>query len=467
MPSNRIGRNIAFYLPWALSWLFYEQPLVSYFIAWLGSFYIFFLTYTGAVLPLPDDMKKGQQLMRPVFLPHIIFAGYMSCTSIFYLLNELGYRNFQVPESIFLPSDDNLWLIARCQRYYCLGHAAYISGIMTFMKYPVASKYFINRSEIADLLLNVAIVSLPVSLVFTYIPSLSQFYYQFNSLSFIAGTLALAFAIPRKKKSNTVISIILYLLNFYQALVSGFKEPIIISVLVLGVFLYGSYKRVVVLTFVRILLALFFILPTYVTVFRQTAWSGESDAKAASELAVDAALNEDLPQDETNWNFLVYRLSEIDMFKGFLKSTPEKVDFYGTTLLEQSATALIPRFFWPSKPSTEALVMERVYNADVVYRGSSVSAKPAFIVDAYLSFGAYGIFILLFVYGAVTQLISLKAEQLFAGYTFGCALVFSGLFQILWRGLSLEFLINSVFWSYVTMLLINKICVKKGILKQI
>jgi hypothetical protein len=154
-------------------------------------------------------------------------------------------------------------------------------------------------------------------------------------------------------------------------------------------------------------------------------------------------------------------------FTGFVKSTPEYVDFYRGQILQQSAMAIVPRIFWPSKPNTEELIMERVYNAGVVYRGSSVSAKPAFIVDAYLSWGAIGVFVFLFAYGAVAQLIDVKAEELFGGYILGTALIFSGLFQIMWRGLSFEFLINTVFWSYITMLVIFKILRSRNILKEV
>ena len=155
------------------------------------------------------------------------------------------------------------------------------------------------------------------------------------------------------------------------------------------------------------------------------------------------------------------------MFTNFVKSTPEKVDFYKFQLLQQSAIVLVPRALWPSKPITEDMVMERVYNADVINRGSNVSAKPAYIVDAYLSYGVLGILIALFAYGAVTQAISQHAEKLFGGYILGTALIFSGLFQILWRGLSFEFLINSVFWAYISMLIIHRIFVGMHILKPV
>jgi hypothetical protein len=111
--------------------------------------------------------------------------------------------------------------------------------------------------------------------------------------------------------------------------------------------------------------------------------------------------------------------------------------------------------------------MERVYAAGVINRNSSVSAKPAYVVDAYLSFGGIGVFVFLLLYGATAQLISIRAEYLFGGYILGTALMFSGLFQIMWRGLSFEFIINTVFWSYVSMLIIQKILLVTNVLKKV
>ncbi|MDB5150598.1 MAG: hypothetical protein JWQ57_4618 [Mucilaginibacter sp.] len=469
MKSNvSLERYIALYIPWALALLLKGDPELSYLIAWLGSFLIFYLTLTGWVHPLPKDRSYAQQLMRPIFLVQIIFAGYMCSTSIFYFFNVLGYEDFHKISESFLVDQEKLELTAQCQRYYCLGHAAFVSGILMFMNYPEKQKYHVEKDKIANLLFVTAFISLPVSFFILRIPGLSQFAVQLSSLSFIAGTLALAFAIPLKKIWNTLICLILYFFNFYQALVSGFKEPIIISILVLGVFLYPSYKKLVTVTFVPLLILLFIFLPTYNRIFRENAWSGDTGNDEATQLALDAALNKGSSSvDNSNWGFLAFRLSEIDMFTTFAQSTPDKVDFYGTELLKQSAIALIPRIFWSSKPITEALVMERVYNAGVVNRGSTVSAKPAFIVDAYLSFGGIGVFIFLFLYGATAQLISIKAEKLFGGYILGTALIFSGLFQIMWRGLSFEFLINTVFWSYITMLIIHKILVATDVLKPV
>jgi len=456
------------YTPWLLSLLFESDPITSYLIAWLGFFLILYFSITGKLKPLPNDRPIAEQLMRPVFIVQIIFTGYMSFSSIFYFMNLLGYEDFHKANNLYFVVDQQkLELTAQCQRYYSLGQAAFVTGMMATMKYPIEKKYRADNQKLANTLLVIAVISLPVAVLFLSVPGLAQFYYQFTSLSFIAGTLALAFAIPLKKMWNTLFCLFLYLSNFYQALISGFKEPIIVSVLVLGIFLYPSYKKVVTLVFIPALLLLFMFLPTYNQIFRENNWSEDVNADAAYKIALDATLKSQQSGQSSNWMFLVNRLSEIDMFTDFVKSTPDYVPFYGLQLVKQSAIVIIPRMLWPSKPITEDLVMERVYDAGVIRRGSNVSAKPTYIVDAYLSGGAIGVFIGLFLYGAVVQLISQKAEKLFGGYMLGTALIFTGLFQIFWRGLSFEFLINSVFWSYVTMFLIFRILKQTGILKEI
>ena len=464
-----IERCLILYFPWIFSLLFKSDAEVSFIIAWLGSFFIFYITLTGWVRPIPNDRAISEQLMRPIFLIQIIFAGYGCCTSIFYFFNVLGYVDFHKSTSYYLIDYQKLEITAQCQRYYCLGHAAFATGILVFMSYPSKQTYEIKTEQIANLLFGAAIISLPVSIIFSKVSGLSHFAYQFSSLSFIACTLALAFAIPLHKIWNTLICLFLYIFNFYQALTSGFKEPIIISILVLGIFLYPNYKKIVTVIFAPSLVLLFLLLPTYNRIFRENAWAGDVSADQASQLALNAVLSSgsSASEDESNWGFLAFRLSEIDMFTEFVASTPDRVDFYGSTLLKQSAIALVPRIFWPSKPITEELVMERVYNAGVINRGSNVSAKPAFIVDAYLSGGGIGVFVAMLIYGAVAQLISRHAEKLFGGYILGTALIFSGLFQIMWRGLSFEFLINTVFWSYVSMILIQKVMLGTHILKKI
>lgn len=461
-------KYLTLFLPWLLALILQNYYELSYFTAWLGSFLIFGLSLSGWVKPIPKDRSVAEQLMRPIFLVQIIFAGYMATTSIFYYLDTIGYVYLHPSGLNTLVDQERLGALAQSQRYYALAHASLVTGILVYMDYSAKPLYRYDPQKLANLLMLFAIISFPVSIIFLRVPGLAQFYYQLNTLSFIGGTLALAFAIPLKKVVNTLICFCFYCFNFYGALLSGFKEPIIISVVVLAIFLYPSYKKMVTLVFLPLIILLFMFLPTYNQIFRQNAWSGDATANEAGQLALDAALNGDVgDQSESNWDFLVYRLSEVDMFIKFEQSTPAVINYYGLTLIKQSGMAIIPRFFWPSKPSTEDLIMQRVFDAGVVSRNSNVSAKPAFVVDAYLSAGTPGVFVFLFIYGAVAQLISRKAERLFGGYILGTALIFSGLFENMWRGLSLEFIVNTVFWSYVTMLLIHRIFIITNILKKV
>lgn len=457
-------RYVLLFAPWLLATLCMDRAILSYLISWLGSFFIFYMTLNGKIKPLPEDLSIAAQLMRPLFLVQIIFAGYMCCTSVFYFMELLGYVDFR-KLSDFLPvNQEKLNLTAQCQRYYCLAHAALVTGILSFMRYPVSSGYQLNVSFFPSLVFNIALVTFSFSYVLAAISGLSQFAHQLDNLSFIAGTLALALAIPERRILRTLACLLLYGFNFYHALLSGFKEPILLSVLILGVFLYPNYKRMVTLTFIPLLLVLFLLLPIYNRIFREQAWSGNMSAQQATQQALETTFRND--PGNSNWAFLSHRLSEIEMFTRYVQSTPAQVDFYGTQIIRQSYGAIIPRIFWPSKPVTEALVMERVYKAGIVSRTSSVSAKPPFIVDAYLSGGAIGILICLFVYGAVCQLIAQKAEELFGGYAVGTALVFTGLFQVFWRGQNFEFLLNAVFWSYITMYILFKVFLGLNILQR-
>ncbi|MNK18481.1 hypothetical protein D3C87_366880 [compost metagenome] len=458
-----IERYIILFIPWILALLCIEHPILSYLLAWSGSFFIFYMTLTGRIKSLPQDLSIAEQLMRPIFLVQFIFAGYMCCTSIFYFLDILGYVDFNELSNAYLVDPEKLKLTAQCQRYYCLAHASFVSGILVFMNPSQEPKYTYDRPQLSKLIFRMALITLAISYSLTFFTGLAQFSHQLNTLSFIAATLALAFAIPERKIWSTTFCLFIYGFNAYQALISGFKEPIILSVLILGIFLYPNYKRLVSITFIPLLLLLFILLPTYNRIFREQAWSANVTAEQAGLLALEGTFDQD--DEDSNWSFFTYRLSEIDMFTKYVQSTPIYIDYYGFDLLRQSLLSVIPRAVWPSKPITEQLVMERVYKAGVINRGSKASAKPAFIVDAYLSGGSLGIFICLFFYGAIAQLIANKAESLFGGYTLGTALLFTGLFQIFWRGQSFEFLINSVFWSYISMLLIFNILRFTNILK--
>lgn len=376
----------------------------------------------------------------------------MCVSPIFNFIEMLGYVNFE--SSSFQASHSQLDLAAKSQRFYCLGHAAYVTGILVFLGPTTKSLYRLEITDLPSFLIRFTLISLVISKVFIFFPGLLQYYFQLSSLSFIAGTMGLIYSFRAGRLEYIIICSVLFVLNFIQALLSGFKEPVIVNILVLAIFLFPFYKKLVVTLFMPVMVALILVLPTYNKIFREKAWANQETAEEASDAALAAISGEDEIEDSTTWSFLSGRLSEVQMFMVYIESTPDFNDYYNFDILIQAFEVVVPRVFWPGKPNTEKLVMERVYKSGVVNSNSNVSAKPALVVDGYLSGGTFGIFLTCLIFGAMTQLISLKAESLFGGYLIGTALIFSGLFQILWRGLSFEFLLNSVVWSYVTMLLI-------------
>ncbi|RFZ95610.1 hypothetical protein D0C36_08865 [Mucilaginibacter conchicola] len=465
MIKNSPFRYLIIYLPFLLALLLRSDPHVSYLTAWAGSFFIFFISFSGFLKVLPKDYPVSQQLMRPIFFMQLIFVGYMSCTSIFYYVGILGYKYFDyVGKSlgIYASSFDT---IAQCQRYYALGHAALVHGIFMAMKYPVKEKYVAYVPSISNLLLGMCVICFPLGVVFAKIGALSQFSVAFTGLSFVSGTVGLAFAIREKKKGNYYFGICLFMLNLVSSLSSGFKEPVIVCVLLLGVYLLPIFGKKIIPFFSVILLFLFFVLPTFIGNFRNLTGNGV-DVITARDESINAVLNsgkEGLLED--NWVFLTDRISEIKMFTQFADNTPYFTPYYQFKLVKNAISMIIPRFFWPDKPVVEDLVMERVYTAQITSRDSSVSAKPAFIVDCYLSYGVIGVWIGLFLYGYSAQRIAQKADQLFGGYFLGTSVIFAGLFQIYWRGNCFEFMANNIFWSYVTMLIIFRVLRARSILE--
>lgn len=453
--QNNGGKYLILYFPFILALLLSDLPKVSYVLAWLGSFYLFFICYAGKIKPLPKDRPILEQLFRPIFILHVIFAGYMACTSIFYFLNALGYEystylgNSYATDSLFNE-------IAKCQRLYVLGHAAFLHGLLSAMRYPVEKKYVANTKSMSILLFIISLVTLPLSRFLVNIDAVIQLGVQMGNLSILTGTVAFAFAINEKRRNMIIATGILFAITFANTLVSGFKEPVILSVVLFGLILLPVYGKKLIPVFGAAIICLFLFLPTFIGKYRGAASSG-TNAIEARDQALKSIIDNDNLQDElrnNNWAFLTDRISEIGMFVSYTSTTPSKVPFYNLNIIKQAIFSIIPRAFWSGKPDTESMVMNRPYNAGIITRGAAVSAKPAYIVDCYLSAGHIGVLVGLFIYGYIAQFIALKSEELFGGYFMGTVVIFTGLFQIFLRGNCFEFMFNTVFWCFVSVFLI-------------
>lgn len=442
---------VLIYIPWVLAVATQIFPVTSYFIAWLGSFFIFYWTLFSRSKFVPQDLPLTKQVMRPIVLIQLIFAGFMCCTSIFYFLDHMGYEYFTKISPIPFKVNEQTYLIAKCQRMSLLAHAALVTGmILQIKQFPIIKhKLQLNMDFF---LIWLCVGTYLLGGLASQIDSIVQFSFGLINISITCSALVFVRGIVQRKRGYMFFGGGLFIFNFLASTLTGYKESIIVNVVIISFLLYPYFKKVILTLAIPTIYILVYILPTFATIMRSQSWNGEKTAAEARAQAFDALLaNDEVAIDETNWGFLTNRLSEISMFTTFVKHIPKERDYYGLEIAKNSVLAVIPRFLWKDKFVTESISMERVYEAGVASRMSIVSAKTRPVVDGYVSADFIGVFIAIFLYGWAAQWLSNKAEEWFGGYELGCVVIFNALFQKLWRGNNFEFLVNNIFYGLIAM----------------
>jgi len=442
-------RYILLFVPCLAAWLFYQVPLVSYAIAWSGSWVILGLSMTGYIKPLPNDRPVHRQVVRPLFLLQAIFAAYYCLTSVFYVWDLMSGA------TVAVPLDRELRYVAAAQRYYLLGHAAFVTGILAAMDYERSGTWtFRSTVRRSTLVLALAAGAFLIAVVLSQIPGLGQFVGKLRRIAGIGAILGFALAIRDTDWTIALVGGAAFGAALISALLSGWKEEIIVVVGLLPVFLFPKYKRGAIVLGAAAVLFLATVVPAYNSVFRQLSWSQELDAQQAAITAYEQIKTGQVEVGQQGWHFLTSRASEIKHFVDYVEHTPNERPYYGLSIVEQSVYNIIPRVFWPEKPSMEALAMERAYENQVAFRASGVSAKPQSIADGYLSGGTFGVFLTGLILGLLASWGSRLSERWFGGYLIGGQVVFLGLFEVLVTTNSFEFLVNNVFWSFVLLVLL-------------
>lgn len=446
-------KYLLLYLPFLASWAFQNSPETSYWIAWSGSWFLLWLTLSGRLIPLPEQKPWYQQLLRPLFLPQIIFTGYLALSSVFYFLWITGviFKDTQA----FFNLADAIQNSSLAQRFYLLGHSALVHALAWKMHYqkPQTSVVMINPT---NTLLQTTILFMLLRIGFEQVPPLSQFTVKFDALGFVSATLLLAFSISERNIIILLLAGGIFFYNLYQAFLSGWKEAVLIPVILLGAYLFPRYKKLMIAMAIPSIFLAVFVLPVFVETIRQLSWRGGLEAEKAATIAYHSITTADTKTlQKSNQTFLIFRISEISMFNKYLSQVPAHRNFYDSKIVKQGLLNIIPRFFYPDKPETEKLVMERVYeNGIIEYYSTSVSAKPQLAIDGYLSYGAVGVWAFCFIMGWASAIASVTAERLFGGYIWGTCVIYTGLFQEFWRGNCFEFLLNTTVWSFILMYLI-------------
>ncbi|RRN76897.1 hypothetical protein EIM50_22340, partial [Pseudoxanthomonas sp. SGD-10] len=241
------------FIPLLIATFLAPSPITSYIIAWLGSFYIFFVSWVLDGKYFSEGLTIAERFMKPIFLLQGIFAGFMCLTSIFYFIDNLN-------DTVHLHE------IAKCQRLSLLAHIALVFGI-----YLLDDKNEINISYAPSSYLKLTILSYILGSIFNIIPGLAQFSIYFYSLAAIAGTYLLVKGIQAGDFKLKILGWLFFGINFISATLTGFKEHIIVNLIILFVLLFPLYKRLIIILSLPTLYVLIYILPTYASVIRSEA----------------------------------------------------------------------------------------------------------------------------------------------------------------------------------------------------
>ena len=449
--SNPTKLILTLYLPVLVSYSLINSPIISYFVAWFGSLFIFYTTILSPVAIINPDLPIHKQIMRPLFLTQLIFAGFMCTTSIFYFMDHLGYRYLtEISYGAQFKENEQTAIIASCQRISLLAHAALVTGMLLVQKQHIMIKS-IKTFEDDDFLIWLSIIVFGIGSLAQSFSGLSQIALPLTLVGISCAAVLFVKGFKIKNIKYLGIGATIFFLNFLHASLSGYKEPIIINIIVIACVFFPYYKKLILYLAIPVAYVLLYFLPTYNNTVRQS-WSGEVSAEEAQSEAFENLSTKNKEKiEETNWGFLTRRLSEIEMFTQFVYYVPSHHPYYDWEIVEHSLEGLIPRIFWSEKPNMETVSMQRVYDAGVAHQTSTVSAKTRPVVDAYLSFGISGVFFFMLLYGMLVQHLSDKAEEIFGGYELGCVIMFNSIFQGLWRGNNFEFMFNNIFWGYVIM----------------
>jgi len=446
-----------FYLPWIISEIVSFDPVWSYLSAWAGTFLIFYLSIFSPLRYLSGDVPVRYQIMRPIILTQLVFAGFMCSTSIFYFLDHLGFQYFTNIRFSAFQVSEHTEAIAYCQRLSLLAHASLTTGILIATKHHLPIRYIISTS-LPWLATMLCISSYALAQCMAIIPALIQLRQPLQNISITCAACLLLLGLKNKQYIPAMFGTTAFTANLLSCIASGYKETFLLNLILIASLAFHYYRKAVMIIAIPLICILLYVLPTFTMIIRVQSWRHKKTIEQAQTIALETL--EDERQSsvirQNTWEFLTNRFSETGMFTTYVKQVPARHPYYGTTIPYQAIQALLPRFIWPNKPNTERLAMERVYESGVVNRTSAVSAKTRPVEDAYLTGGPIIVIIAMLVYGYLAQSICNKAEYLFGGYTSGCIIIFNSLFQHLWRGNTIEFMLNNILYSYILMIILHK-----------
>src|SRR3954470_6032665 len=82
------------FVPYGVAYALSPWPDASFLAAWVGSFGILALTFSGIIKPLPQGKPVMSNVLRPIVLTQLVFVTYTALTSIFTFVDAHGFFYF-------------------------------------------------------------------------------------------------------------------------------------------------------------------------------------------------------------------------------------------------------------------------------------------------------------------------------------------------------------------------------------
>lgn len=444
-----MDRIIVLYIPSLLGLMWDDQAGVSIVWSLAGSVFIAVISHTRWFRQSDERVPVTHRLLRPLSIYQAFFLGLHVMGGTFYALDAAGYSFWGQVAS---PQEGLLSLAALCQSYMLLGHASAIAGMKVVGFRYGRPKYLIPSVPPYGLIV-ISFLTLGSAAIAAMIPGLLFLSIKLLDLSFTAIVVETWLSVRRRRFTNAALTFILFGFNVFNQLLSGWKGLALWSILTLGALFYSLMPRRVVVGGIAFVLVWMLYLYPFGQALRQLTWEHGVETNLAASMSIDFALNMTFEERLDNiWLMMTTRANELWQFVQYVQHVPDRRPYYGLELLQESFLGLAPRVLWPEKPDLERVVMQRVYEAGVIIEGTSVSAKPSFYVDAYLSGGWLAILFGCILFGMVGMVVSRMCEQLFGGYEIGTCFIYTGLFAPwLNSGPNFLFFVGAIWSSLITM----------------
>lgn len=447
-------RSFIVYLPCIIALSYSNQPEEAYWIAWGGSLFILAVTFLGIAQNRPKDLGFFEQFFRPYLYMQMMFAVTNCLSSIFYFFHLKGFMFFDRIDNDI--TEKAAYSIAEAQFYCLLAHAAYAQGVvLNIAKYGKQKNDFVAKVD-STMLTKISIISFILVVIIGTIGLGNAIGSVLNFMCLMATTLSFVFAIATKR--NLLLSSLMFLSIFMYVMSLGMKEYIIIVLILLTINLFPKYKLQTII-FALLISNIVIYIPTYVTNVRKIVWYGNGTITEAFEKTYEEAVSTDTDVQEilrkTQWDFLVFRFSEISMLEQYISYVPSQRNFYGVEILINGFKGFIPPIIRPDGKTVDKTAMERVYAAGALDRfvgEAGTSAKPSLIADNYLIGGTFTVVVMSFIYGWLATFFSLLCEKKFGGYTIGTIIIYNAAFSILTKGTCTENMFVSIYYGVIILI---------------